>query len=53
LLQIFQFDVVCIRGKNNIIADFLSRYPMYDDEVADEEHKIQTEPLEISSNGSL
>jgi hypothetical protein len=46
ILQNFQFDVVFIRGKNNIIADFLSRYPMYDDEAADEEHKTQVEPLE-------
>jgi hypothetical protein len=46
LLQSFQFDVVHIRGKDKILADFLSRYPMYDDEVAEEEHKIQAEPLE-------
>jgi hypothetical protein len=46
ILQNFQFDVVFIRGKNNIIADFLSRYPMYDDETADEEHKTQVDPLE-------
>jgi hypothetical protein len=39
ILQNFQFDVLFIRGKNNIIADFLSRYPMYDNETADEEHK--------------
>jgi hypothetical protein len=43
MLQNFQFDVVFIRGKNNIIADFLSRYPMYIDEVAEREHKTQVE----------
>jgi hypothetical protein len=46
ILQNFQFDVVFIRGKNNIIADFLSRYLMYDDETADEEQKTQVDPLE-------
>jgi hypothetical protein len=46
ILQNFQFDVVYIRGKNNVIADFLSRYPMHDDEAADEEHKTHADPLE-------
>jgi hypothetical protein len=45
ILQNFQLDVVYIRGKNNIIADFLSRYPMHDDEAADEEHKTHADPL--------
>jgi hypothetical protein len=46
ILQNFQLDVVYIRGKNNIIADLLSRYPMRDDEAADEEHKTHADPLE-------
>jgi hypothetical protein len=46
ILQNFQFDVVYIRGKNNVIADFLSRYPMHDDDAADEETKTHEDPLE-------
>jgi hypothetical protein len=31
LLQTFNFDVVHIKGKSNVIADFLSRYPIEED----------------------
>jgi hypothetical protein len=31
LLQTFNFDVVHIKGKSNVMADFLSRYPIEED----------------------
>jgi hypothetical protein len=33
LLQSLNFDVVHIKGKSNILADFLSRYPIEEDKI--------------------
>jgi hypothetical protein len=40
LLQTLNFDVVHIKGKSNVLADFLSRYPIEEDGKDDE--RLQT-----------
>jgi hypothetical protein len=39
LLQTFIFDVVHIKGKSNVLADFLSRYPIEEAGKDDELYK--------------
>jgi hypothetical protein len=46
LLQTFNFDVVHIKGKSNVIADFLSRYPIEEDNKDDEPYKPEPNSIE-------
>ena len=38
LLQQFNFTIQHIKGQSNVVADFLSRYPLYEEETATPDH---------------
>jgi hypothetical protein len=46
LLQTFNFDVVHIKGKSNVIADFLSRYPIEEDNKDNGPYKPEPNSIE-------
>jgi hypothetical protein len=46
LLQTFNFDVVHIKGKSNVLADFLSRYPIEEDGKDDDLYKPEPNSIE-------
>jgi hypothetical protein len=46
LLQTLNFDVVHIKGKSNVLADFLSRYPIEEDGKDDEIYKPEPNSIE-------
>jgi hypothetical protein len=46
LLQTLNFDVVLIKGKSNVLADFLSRYPIEEDGKDDEIYKPEPNSTE-------
>jgi hypothetical protein len=46
LLQTLNFDVVHIKGKSNVLADFLSRYPIEEDSKDEELYKPEPNSIE-------
>jgi hypothetical protein len=45
-LQTLNFDVVHKKGKSNVLADFLSRYPIEEDGKDDEMYKPEPNSIE-------